>query len=91
MLLSTITLNYLANISILAKFYTRLIVFYLGFDRQHICCHPGPHQVVPLHQWNDLCAYLKSQYYYETLICPDLCIKLAASVYIGRTWIWHVP
>ena len=80
-----------SSVSILATFYTGLAVFYLGFDGQHIYCHPGPHQVVPLHQWESLCAYLESQYYHETLVHPDLRVKLASGVFIGRTWIWHIP
>ena len=91
MLLSIIILNHSVNISILAKFYTGLAVFYLDFGGQHIYCHPGSYQVIPPYLWNNLCGYLELQYFYETATHPDPCIKLAAGVYIRYTWIWHVP
>ena len=72
-------------------FYIGLVVFYLDFNRKHIYYHPGPHQVILSYLWDDLCGYLESQYYHKTLIHPDLCIKVATDVYIGCTWIWHIP
>ena len=72
-------------------FYIGLAVFYLDFDGQHIYCHLGPYQVIPPHLWNNFCGYLELQYYHESLIYPDLCIKLAAGIYIGHTWIWRIP
>ena len=90
-LYSIIALNRSVIVSTLAAFYTGLAVFYLDFSGQHIYCNPNPHQVVPSHLWNDLCVCLESKYYHEALVHPELRTKLAAGVYIGRTWVYHVP